>query len=76
MMHELSIREVRNALGHLDEYLAENGEMIITRHGKRIARILPLHEDISRPTHDDLRAKMGKFSVGSEQLIREERDER
>ena len=75
-MNELSIREARNALGHLDEFLAENGEMIITRHGKRIARILPLRENISRPTHDDLREKMGKFSTSSAELIREDRDER
>jgi antitoxin (DNA-binding transcriptional repressor) of toxin-antitoxin stability system len=75
-MNEISIREARNALGHLDEFLAENGEMIITRHGKRIARILPMRENISRPSHDDLRKKMGTFSVSSAELIREERDER
>jgi antitoxin (DNA-binding transcriptional repressor) of toxin-antitoxin stability system len=75
-MTELSIREARNALGHLDQFLAENKEIIITRHGKRIARILPLRENISRPSHDDLRKKMGTFNVTSADLIREERDER
>lgn len=75
-MKELSIREARAALGHLDEFLANNGEMIITRHGKAIARILPMREQVSRPTHDDLKQKMGKFSTASAQLIREDRDER
>ncbi len=73
---ELSIREARNALGHLDEYLSKNGEIIITRHGKAIARILPLREQMTRPSHDDLKQKIGKFSIASVDLIRADRDER
>lgn len=75
-MTELSIREMRNALAHLDELLAKNGEIIITKHGKAIARILPMREKIQRPTHDELRKKMGKFSITAAQLIREDRDAR
>jgi antitoxin (DNA-binding transcriptional repressor) of toxin-antitoxin stability system len=75
-MTELSIREMRNALAHLDELLAKSGEIIITRHGKAIARILPMREKIQRPTNDELRKKMGKFTPTAAELIREDRDAR
>lgn len=38
----LLIRELRAALGRLDELVDEEGELIATRYGKPIARIVPV----------------------------------
>ena len=75
-MHELSVREIRSAIGKLDKLVSERGELIVTRHGKPIARILPICHDTSRPSHADLRKRMALLKNSSASLISEERDER
>jgi prevent-host-death family protein len=72
---ELSIREARAALARLKELLDDRGEIIITRRGKPVARVVPV--DPRRPevvSHADLRASMPRLDSGSEVLLREERD--
>ncbi len=73
---ELSIREVRNALPHLDRLLEEHGEVMVTRRGKPIARVLPIARKSRVPSHRALRRSMPRLEVGSEKLLRRERDER
>jgi antitoxin (DNA-binding transcriptional repressor) of toxin-antitoxin stability system len=46
---------MRNQLGRLDSLLAEEHELIITRHNKPVARVLPIKGEKSRPNHKDLR---------------------
>jgi len=75
-MKSLSIREVRKELAQLDELLARDGEVIVTRHGRPIARLLPLASRLSMPSHAELRAGMPRLKSGSEAHIRAERDER
>jgi len=75
-MHELTIREMREALGRLDRLVDASGELILTRRGKAIARILPVQPRKPRPSHADLRERMSRLSTPSADLIREERDER
>lgn len=75
-MQTLSIREVRGALGRLDEILGATNEIIITKHGEAIARIIPIKGRRRRPTHEELHALTKKLSVPSEELLRDERDER
>jgi len=75
-MQQLSIREMRASLGQLDHLLEDAGELIITRHGKAIARILPVNHQKKRPSHSDLRRSMPYFNTASEALIRKDRDER
>jgi len=75
-MHELSVREIRSAIGKLDKLVGERGELIVTRHGKPIARILPICHATSRPSHADLRKRMALLKNSSASLISEERDER
>ena len=53
-----------------------NGELIITRHGVAIARVLPIHGKRSRPTHKELQRLTKDLSVPSEKIIRGIRDER
>jgi antitoxin (DNA-binding transcriptional repressor) of toxin-antitoxin stability system len=75
-MKALSIREMRAALGNLDQLIQAEGELLITRQGKPIARVLPIRGSRPKPSHADLRATMPYLETPSEQLIRADRDER
>jgi len=74
-MKRLSIREMRNNLGRLDELVRQEGELLVTRRGKVIARILPERGARRVPTHADLRARMPRLPP-SQELIREDREHR
>ena len=75
-MKNLSIREVRKELPRLDELVSREGEVTVTRRGQPIARLLPLRSKRRMPSHADLRGSMPRLKIGSETLIRAERDER
>ncbi len=75
-MKKLTIREVRQALSHLDRLLEVEGEVTITRRGEPIARVVQIGRKRPIPSHRDLRQSMPKMQRGSEDLIREDRDER
>jgi prevent-host-death family protein len=75
-MKNLSVREIRKELAQIDELVSREGEVVVTRRGKPIARLLPLRSKRQMPSHADLRASMPRLKNGSEKLIRSERDER
>ena len=75
-MKTLSIRQMRSTLGNLDTLVAESGEIIITRRGKPVARVLPIAGSRPRPSHAELRKSMPRLKSTSEDLISAERDER
>jgi len=75
-MKELNIREMRANIGRLDELVEEAGELVISRRGKRIARVLPVSRRRERPDHADLRRRTALLNTPSAELIRAERDER
>jgi prevent-host-death family protein len=75
-MKNLSIREVRRELAQLDDLVAREGEVVVTRRGKPIARLLPMRSKRGMPSHADLRASMPRLKKGSEKHLRAERDER
>jgi len=75
-MKSLSIREIRRELAQLDELVSREGEVVVTRRGQPIARLLPLRSKQRMPSHADLRASMPRLKHGSEKHIRTERDER
>jgi prevent-host-death family protein len=75
-MKNLSIREVRRELAQLDDLVAREGEVVVTRRGKAIARLLPMRSKRGMPSHADLRASMPRLKKGSEKHLRAERDER
>ena len=54
----------------------ESGELIVTKRGKAIARVLPIKGRKNRPDHADLRGCMPRLNEPSEALIAAERDER
>jgi prevent-host-death family protein len=75
-MRELSIREMRAELGRLDELVEEEGEVIVTRHGKPVARLLPVRRVREMPTHRELRESMPRLRIPSAVLVRSDREER
>jgi antitoxin (DNA-binding transcriptional repressor) of toxin-antitoxin stability system len=74
-MKTLSIREMREALGQLDQLVEHEGELIITRRGRAIARVLPFKAQRVMPSHAEHRSRMPRLSP-SAKLIREDRDAR
>ena len=75
-MKTLTIRQMREALGKLDELVALEGEIVVTRRGRALARIVPVRTRQAPPSHRELRARMPRLATSSEALIRADRDER
>ncbi len=75
-MKALSIREMRSQLGSLDRLVALEHEIIITRRGKPIARLLPIQGQKRKPSHEALRAALPRLKEPSEILQRDEREGR
>jgi antitoxin (DNA-binding transcriptional repressor) of toxin-antitoxin stability system len=75
-MKKLTIRQTRQALGKLDQLLADEGEVTITRRGDAIARVLPVGIARTMPSHAALRRSMPRMRKESERLIREDRNAR
>jgi len=76
-MKKLTIRQTRQALSHLDQLLEAEGEVMITRRGAPIARLIQIdNKKRPIPSHKDLRDSMPRMRRGSEELIREDRDAR
>jgi antitoxin (DNA-binding transcriptional repressor) of toxin-antitoxin stability system len=67
---------MRASIGRLDRLVDESGELVVTRHGKAIARIVPVGTRKTRPDHSDLRSRMPRLATPSADLISNERDER
>jgi prevent-host-death family protein len=75
-MKTLSIREMRSQLGNLDHLVETEHEIIITRHGKPIARLLPVQGRKQKLSHRELRNALPPLKVASEILQRDDREQR
>ena len=75
-MRTMSIDELRCELERLEELLGSEGELLITRGGRPMARVLPGGPLPKRPSHADLRAAMPRLEAGSEVDLRQDRNER
>jgi antitoxin (DNA-binding transcriptional repressor) of toxin-antitoxin stability system len=75
-MKKLSIRQVRQSLGHLDRLLAAEGDVTITRRGEEIARVIPMGRKKPMPSHQALRRSMPRMRKPSERMVREDRNQR
>lgn len=75
-MKSLTIRQTWQALSHLETLLEAEGELTITRRGRPIAGVTQVERKRPVPSHRELREKMQPMEVGSEELIREERNAR
>jgi antitoxin (DNA-binding transcriptional repressor) of toxin-antitoxin stability system len=74
-MKTLSIREMRGALGQLDQLVEQEGELIATRRGQAIARALPLQPQRVMPSHAEHRSRLPRLSPSAEP-VRDDRDAR
>jgi antitoxin (DNA-binding transcriptional repressor) of toxin-antitoxin stability system len=75
-MKRLTIREIRKALSHLDRLLAVEDEVMITRRGDPIAKIVQVGRKRPIPSHRDLRDGMKPMHKGSETVLRKGREGR
>ncbi len=75
-MRSLSIREIRAALTDIEELVEQEGELVITRHGRPVARVVPVDSPRRLPSLKWLRDGMPFQEVPSEVLIRDDRDAR
>jgi antitoxin (DNA-binding transcriptional repressor) of toxin-antitoxin stability system len=75
-MRRLTVREMRTALPTLEDLLNAEGELVVVRRGKPIARLLPYSSQPVPPSRAALRSQTKPLTVGSEVLLRQERDER
>lgn len=75
-MKELTVREMRSALTHLEAVLAAEGELLLKRRGTAIARILPAVSRREPRSHAGLRAAVKPMKRSSAELLREDRDAR
>ena len=75
-MKKLTIREARQSLSHLDRLLAVEEEVMITRRGDPIARVVQVGRKRPIPSRRDLREGMKRMHKGSETVLRKDRDER
>ena len=73
-MRNMSIRELREALPSIGEILQKEGDVVITRHGRPLARIVSLEPLRGAPSHAELRASMPRMAIAGEELIREDRE--
>jgi prevent-host-death family protein len=73
-MRSLSIRELREALPSIGQMVESEGEVLLTRHGRPVAKLVPVNPSRSAPSHADLRAGMVRMTVSSEELVRADRE--
>jgi prevent-host-death family protein len=73
-MRTMSIRELRDSLSFIGEIADREGEVVLTRHGRPLARLVSLSPGRTAPSHADLRAGMPHMQVPSELLVRADRD--
>ena len=76
-MKELGVRELRASYDMLRETLAQEGEVILTHHGKPFARVLPyLEPKMKMPDLRVFRLRQKRQEIPSSVYIRQDRDER
>lgn len=74
-MRAMSIRELRASLSSIEHIVEHDGDVVLTRHGRPLVRLVPLEPRRSGgPSHADLRARMRRLDVPSEDLVRADRD--
>ena len=75
-MKILNVRELRRAIPHLRETLAQEQELLLVSNGEAVARILPMARKRDVPSLAAHRALMAPLAAGTlENLIRQERDQ-
>ena len=75
-MKSISVRELRSAIPHLRETLAQEHELLLVSNGEPLARILPIARKRDVPSLASHRAGMSALAPGVlASLVRDERDQ-
>jgi prevent-host-death family protein len=79
-MQKVNVREARQQISRLLDAVALGEEIVIMRHGKPAARLLPIPKDetvqICFPDRSALRAMVPPAKLSAVKLVREMRDDR
>jgi antitoxin (DNA-binding transcriptional repressor) of toxin-antitoxin stability system len=75
-MKTITIREAREGLSHPEQMFADNDEVIVTRRGEPVARILPIAPPPRLQSLKAFLASQPMQAVPSEVLIAEDREDR
>jgi prevent-host-death family protein len=62
-MHEVGAFEAKNRFGHLLDLVEQGEEVVITRRGKEVARLVPARQTVSR---DEARAAVARIRARAE----------
>lgn len=74
-MRTITIREAREGLSHPEELFADGDEVIVTRRGEPIARLLPIQPRPSLNSLRDFLASQPEQTIPSEALLTAERED-
>ena len=76
-MRRVTVREIRRLLPEIEAALRAEGELIVTKRGRPIARLTAVEPTATRrPSNADLRALADANGILSEDLVRADRDAR
>ncbi len=75
-MRTITIREAREGLSHPEQLFAGSDEVIVTRRGEPVARILPITPRPHLDSLQDFLASQPVQSVPSEALLAADREDR
>lgn len=73
-MREMSVRELRDSLSSIGEIVDREREVLLTRHGRPLAKLVTVAPGRTVPSHADLRAQTAPLATPSEDLIRADRE--
>ena len=73
-MKELNVREICASFSPPAELLEAEGELVLSRRGQTIPRVLPIKRRPKAPSHVDLRKRLPQLHTSSAELIQVEGD--
>jgi len=74
-MHRVNVREARERISRLLAEVEHGEEVVISRHGKPVARLAPVERESRFSNRSDFRAGLPSGETGSGDLVRQIRDE-
>jgi len=74
-MHRVNVREARESISRLLAEVERGEEVVISRHGKPVARLAPIERESHFSNRSDFRGKLPSGKTSSVGLVRKMRDE-
>jgi len=74
-MHCVNVREARERISRLLVDVEHGEEVVISRHGKPVARLAPVEREVRFSNRSEFRAGLPLCKTGSGDLVRQIRDD-